>query len=250
MRIISENNNLHYLSFPWSHIAHPEAMSGLTGLQFLDISHSTGVESLEFVKAMHQLKGLRFDWTEVSSLSPLDSSPSLREIRAAKTPVKDLPTGELPSLRVLNVLSSEVPKDVSERFAAAHPQCIVHYSWNDSLRRALEGANRLRVISHLSSDPRKDLFETTDPNEIRQLVAHLEVVETESHSHIAETSLRVLEFYRGDEPLARVGCVFLRWLRWEGDGPWPGDGRLTVKSKSFLGGWLQERGANVSSWEY
>jgi len=248
-RIISRNANLRHLSLVWSNIAHPEAMSGLTGLQFLDISHATGVESLEFVRSMHQLKALRLEATDVSSLSPLDGSPSIREIRAARTSVKDLPAGELASLRVLNVLGSNVPKDVAERFAAAHPQCVVHYSWTDSLRRSLEGANRLRVRSRLAQDPRKDLFETRDPNEIRQLVAHLEVDEAHSGGHIMEDSLRILEFYKEDELLARIGCVFLRALRWDSDGPWPGDGRLTGRSKSFFAQWLRERGANVASWE-
>jgi hypothetical protein len=248
-RIISGNANLRHLSLVWSNIAHPEAMSGLTGLQFLDISHATGVESLEFVRSMHQLKVLRLDATDVTSLSPLDGSPLIREIRAANTSVKDLPAGELPLLRVLNVLGAKVPKDVAERFAAAHSQCVVHYSWTDSLRRSLEGANRLRVRSRLAQDPRKDLFETTDPNEIRRLIALLEVDDAQSGGHVMEDSLRVLEFYKGDEPLARIGCVFLRWLRWESSGPWPGDGRLTGKSTSFLAQWLRERGANISSWE-
>jgi len=249
MRIISGNSSLRHLSLLWFNIAHPEGMGGLTGLQFLDVSHATGVESLEFVRSMHQLKVLRLDATDVSGLSPLDGSPSIREIRAAKTSVKDLPTGELPSLRVLNILGSEVPRDVSERFAKAHPQCVVHYSWTDSLREGLEGANRLRVMSRLTTDPRKDLFETTDANEIRRLVAHLEVDEAHSGGHIMEDSLRILEFYKEDELLARIGCVFLRALRWESDGPWPGDDRLTGKSKSFLAQWLRERGANIASGE-
>ena len=248
-RIISENSNLRHLSLLWSNIAHPEAMSGLTGLRWLDISHSTGVDSLEFVRPMRQLTGLKLDVTEVSSLSPVDGSPSIREICAANTSVKNLPTGELPSLRLLNVLGSQVARDVSERFAAAHPQCVVHYSWTDSLRQSLEGANRLHVTSRLAYDPRGDLFETTDPNEIRRLVAHLEVDEPHSGGRIREDSLRILEFYKGDALLARIGCVFLRTLRWESDGPWPGDGRLTDKSKSFLAQWLRERGANVTASE-
>jgi hypothetical protein len=250
MRLISQSRSLRCLVLQSSKLANTEAMSQLTELRVLDVSYCTGLDNIDFARTLNRLKVLSVPWAVVTSLSPLDNSVSIQEIDARRSNVKDLPQGDLPSLKMLNVLSSRVEKDVAEQFAQAHPQSVVHYSWKGSLQRAVEGANRLRVRPHLLTDPGKVLFETTDPNGIRQLVDHIEIDEAKSGGHIKEDSLRVLEFYKGDELLARIGCVYLKGLRWEDDGPWPGDGILTGKSKSFLGQWLQERGANVGAGEY
>lgn len=243
IRLVSQNRNLRCLAVRDSGLVNAEAMSQLTELRALDLSHSTGFDNVDFVRPMRRLTSLSVSYTEVTSLSALDGSSSIQEIEAVKAPVKDVPAGELPSLRVLNMFGAKVTKEVAEPFMAAHPQCLVHFSWKDSLQRAVERADRLRLLPHLITHPGEVLFETTDPNAIRDLVDHIDIDEAKSGGHINEDSLHILDFYRGDERLARIGCVFVRGLRWESGGPWPGDAILTAESSSFLRKWLEERKA-------
>jgi len=52
-------------------------------------------------------------------------------------------------------------------------------------------------------------------------VDHIDIDEAKSGVHIKEDSLHILDFYRGDERLARIGCVFAKGFAGKATGPGP-----------------------------
>ena len=243
MGAISQNKDLRSLDLTvWGDtLTNIGDLSVLTELRSMQISNCRSVDTIEFTKAMDRLRVLGMRRTAVSSLTPLSNSASIREIDASATDVRKLPTGELTSLRILNIISAKVDKETVEQFRRSHPQCAVYHSWMDPLRHAVQQANRLRAVPISIDHPQAVFFETTNSREIEQFLGNIEIDEERSGGVYRFEGHPILEFYEGDRFLLSLACIRGVALRWE-DGPWPGDAALTDQSASFIRNWLLDKG--------
>ena len=84
----------------------------------------------------------------------------------ARRSVRELPKGDLPSLRAMNLTSTKVDAEAVSQFREAHPACTVQYGWVDSLRHAVQGTTRAAHPKrrHVPSviEQEKTLAEITD----------------------------------------------------------------------------------------
>lgn len=131
LRLVSRNKRLRYadLQVSGGALVGTDEWAKLTGLRVLDLSGCEQVHDIEFVRGMSQLRVLGLGRTGVSDLSPLDQSNSIRELDVRATSVRRLPAGELPALRRLNVVASQVEDETLERFRQEHPQCVIDSGW-------------------------------------------------------------------------------------------------------------------------
>ncbi len=245
--LISQNASLRYLDVSEGHIDNYRKLASLTGLRYLNIGgyrNMRSIRNIEFVRGMRQLRTLDMHMARVSNLSPLDGSGSIREIHAAGTKVRRLPTGDLPSLRSLNLISTKVSTQTVARFRAAHPACKVEYGWGDSLRTAVAEATRFRVRTggtcHRDLDEEETLVEVGEAEKIQRFLALIDIDEDGSGGGCLCCGDPTFEFYAGDRLLAMVG-YHGDSLRWAG-GAWTGDGLLTKAGQAAVGSWLVEHG--------
>jgi hypothetical protein len=114
-----------------------------------------------------------------------------------------------------------------------------------SLRRALAGADRLRVrtggTGQRDAARERTLFEETDAGRIESVIASVRIDPSANGPPCPCDGQMSLEFYRGGVLIATVG-YHGRALRWEG---WRGDGALTADSAAALRRWLRTRGVEV-----
>jgi hypothetical protein len=244
---ISPNASLRYLDLSGCGVSNYPKLAALTGLRVLNISGCRDFESIEFARDMEQLRSLYMGHTRVQSLSPLDDSSSIRDIYAGMTLVRDLPKGDLPSLRAINVSSTQVDAQAVSQFREAHPACKVNYGWVDSLRYAVRGTTRLRIRSggtcHRVPEEERTLAEITDPQEIERFLKMIDVDERQSRGVCACCGNPTFEFYAGERLLAMIGYHHQERLRWA-DGEWGADGELTARSWDSLLSWLTEHGVD------
>jgi hypothetical protein len=245
--LICQNTGLRYLDLSGCGIPNYPRLAALTELRLLNISGCREIDNLEFVKDIRQLRVLLMGMTRISSLSPLDNSNSIREIHAGMTDVRDLPQGDLPSLRVVNLTSTKVDAQAVTRFRKAHPACAVQHGWADSLHQAVQGATRLRVRSggtcHRQIEEEKTRAEITQPNVIEHFLDGIHIDEAGSNFYCGCCGNPTFEFYAGDRLLAMVGYHHGRSLRWAG-GSWPTDALLTESSQAFTVAWLAQHGVD------
>ncbi len=245
--LICQNTSMRYLDISSCGIPNCQKLASLIELRFLNISRCRDFETLEFVKDMHQLRTLYLGFTKISSLSPLDNSDSIREIHAGMAQVRDLPKGDLSSLRAVNLTSTKVDTQAVSQFRRAHPACKVEYGWADSLRSAVQGTTRLRVRSggtcHRRTEWEKTLAEITDTAEIDRFVNEIRIDEARSHFYCGCCGDPTFEFYAGDRLLAMVGYHHGQSLRWAG-GQWSTDALLTGSSQAFTIAWLSQHGVD------
>jgi hypothetical protein len=245
--LISRNTSLRYFDVSRGHIENCQELASLTNLRFLNVggfSNMDRIRNIEFVRGMRQLRVLDIHGTRVSSLSPLDGSDSIREVRAGGTKVRRLPRGDLCSLRSINLISTRVNTRTVARFRASHPTCKVEYGWGDSLRTAVAEATRLRVRSggtcHRDPDEEETLVEVGEAEEIGRFLTLIDIDENGSGGGCLCCGNPTFEFYAGDRLLAMVG-YHRDSLRWAG-GAWTGDGILTKAGQAAVGSWLIQHG--------
>jgi hypothetical protein len=243
--LICQNTSMRYLDVFGCGIPNCEKLAPLTELRFLSISHCRDFETLEFVKDMRQLRTLHMGFTRISSLSPLDNSGSIREIHAGMAQVRDLPKGDLPSLRTVNLISTKVDAQMVAQFRKEHPACRVEHGWAQSLRNALAGVTRLRIRSggtcHRHMEQEKTLAEIAQPHEIGRFLDGIEIDEEGSNFYCGCCGNPTFEFYAEDRLVAMVGYHHGRSLRWAG-GQWSTDALLTEPSQAFTISWLAQHG--------
>lgn len=243
--LISRNTSLRYLDVSGGHIVNPTKLASLTNLRFLNIAGRRNIDSIEFVKEMRHLRTVILTGTPVQSLSPLDGSDSVHEIQASMTGVQDLPQGDLPSLRTVNLMSAKVNAETVAQFRKAHTACRVASGWADSLRNAVRQTTRIRIRSggtcHRQPDQEKTLAEITEQDEISRFLDGIAIDEAGSNFYCGCCGNPTLEFYEGDRLLAMVGYHHGQSLRWAG-GEWPTDALLTRSSQTFMVSWLAQHG--------
>jgi hypothetical protein len=117
--------------------------------------------------------------------------------------------------------------------------------WETSLRRAVQGCDRIRVRSggtcHRDVESEKTLVDSRDRSVIRALVVAIEIDDARSGGGCMCCGEPTFEFYRGEKLLAMVGFHHGQALRWDG-GEWEGDGALTPESAERICRWLAARG--------
>ncbi len=245
INLIKQNTSLRYLDLSGGDIRHYAELASLTELRFLDIARRRQIDNIQFVKNMQHLRTLIIDGTPVSSLSPLTDSVSIHTIHASMTTVRDLPQGDLPSLKTINLVSSKVSPQTVERFRGVHSTCEVQYGWATSLRATVQGTTKLRIRTggtcHRQVQDEKTLAEITEPEEIERLLNGIQINEDGSNFYCGCCGDPTLEFYAGDRLLAMVGYHHGQSLRWAGS-QWPADGLLTQPSQAFVVSWLAQHG--------
>jgi hypothetical protein len=243
--LICQNAGLRYLDLSGCGIPNYAKLAALTELRFLNLARCRDIDNLDFIKDMRQLGTLLVGWTRISSLSPLDGSPSICQIHAGMSSVRILPQGDLPALKAINVMSSKLDRQAVTQFRQDHPACVVEYGWVDSLRHALQETTRLRIRSggtcHRRPEEEKTLVEITDGATTNRVVDAIDIDESRSGGACMCCGNPTFEFYASDRLLAMVGYHHGERLRWAG-GNWTGDGELTRASQDFLIAWLDQHG--------
>jgi hypothetical protein len=243
--LVSQNASLQYLDVSGGYIVNPTKLASLTNLRFLNVARRQNIDDIEFVKDMRQLRTLILAGTPVRNLSPLDGSDSIHEIQASMTRVQDLPKGDLPSLRTMNLMSARVNAETVAQFRKAHPTCQVAFGWADSLRNAVRETTRIRIRTggtcHRQPNQEQTLAEVTKKDEVDHFLDGIAIDEAGSNFFCGCCGNPTLEFYEGDRLLAMVGYHHGQSLRWAG-GTWPTDALLTQSSQAFMVSWLARHG--------
>jgi hypothetical protein len=240
-RALSESTQLETLDLTGNRLQNADALASLTELKVLKLTYCRGLTDVTFAKAMHDLVDLEVDNTQVEDLSPLDGLESLRTINANATPVRKLPKS-LPAIRELTILSTRMSDADVAAFKERHPQRLVRHRWEKSLQEALRTATRLRVRSggtcHRNIENEETLFETEGREEIKQLLAGIDV-EEDGARHCQCCGDPSFEFYDGERLIATLGFHHGHSLRWVN--VWPADAMLSQTSSEFLIDWLAKR---------
>ncbi|MCK4283682.1 MAG: HEAT repeat domain-containing protein [Candidatus Brocadiae bacterium] len=220
-----------------------EAMASLGALRHLDLSMCDSLYDISMVPKLDSLKRLTVAWTRVRDLSPLTRCDALTWVDAHSSWACKLPTGELPALRELDVMSTLLTADEVAAFSEANPRCRVLHRWDEALYGALEGTTRIRVRSGGTGiqnvDEQQTLLEEANAAKVREVIGNIRVMERPG-AMCACHGNPTFEFYRGDELTASLSFHHGKNLRWPGG--WPGDGGLTAGSADYLCRWLADHG--------
>jgi hypothetical protein len=206
-------------------------------------AYDEAVTDIAFVERFPALETLDVSGTGAADLTPIARLPSIREVIATQSGVSKLPAGRVPSLRSLRILGHRVPAAELLAFADANPQCRIDSSWRARLDVDVAGADGLRLRTggqcHRDADEEQTLYETHDAEEIRGLLAAIEIDEAESRGHCLCCGGPTIEFLRGGEIVASVTNQHGQALRFP---RWPGDGPMTPDSADAFCAWMRARG--------
>lgn len=222
-------------------------LASLSAMKFLKIREAEGIKSPDFANQMPELRVLKIDRTAVSDISKL-TCPKLRLLSAIHTNIEALPSPEnVPVLKDLRILSTPAGQDpeLVASFQKSLQGCTIAATWMQSLRSKIEGANKLRVRSggtcHRRPDEEETLFELTDVDKIRSLIAGLQVIDDRSGFSCMCCGEPTIEVYKEDVLIASIGFHHGHSLRWS-DGLWPGDAAMTEESSRHLCKFLADHG--------
>ena len=243
--LFSGMKDLRYFSLTGEEIENPTALSALTGLRVLDLSWTKGFTDIEFVRGMAELRVLLVGVTPVEDLTPLEGLAHLRHVNADPGRVKTLPRTAMPTLEKLDVVMSQVSEEEARRFLEKNPQCELRRGYNATVRKAMEGVDRLEiwpVVAVYEEGHEKEpeaLIRVEDAEEVWKVAGKIVIDEEKSGFHCMCIGTLVFRFFKGDElktVLTYHHGVSFRW------GGWPADGALTAESADFLNHWLAGRG--------
>jgi hypothetical protein len=226
-------------------VTHAEALSGMKDLRFLDASGCENLADIGFARNMRALERLGLSRTPVADLAPLSGLPALREIDADASKVTTLPSGRLPALRTLRLLSAPVAQTAVDTFRKENPDCDVIVRRRDLLFAAIGGVDRIRVRSggtcHRNQDAERTLAEVAGTKEVTALLDLVQFDDSKEMGCCMCCGSPTFELYAGATLVASLGFHHGVTLRWAG-GRWPGDAHLTEASGDVLCAWLAERG--------
>jgi hypothetical protein len=243
-RMLQHIQSLRYLDLSMTGVQHLEGLARLKNLRYLNLTYNDSVRSISFASGLKQLRRLEIRRTPVEDLSPLAGLHRLEEVNANMTKVRRLPSGPMPGLRRLQVMSAPLSDMAVAAFARENPRCVVLFRWTEALRRAAAGVTRVRVRSggtcHRNPGRESTIFELRDPAKIKELLDHIVINDKGSGFHCMCCGTPTFELYKGAELVAMLGFHHGRSLRWPGG--WPGDGALTKKSAVYLAALLARHG--------
>lgn len=242
--LIKNNRQLQYLDLRGEKLSNTQHLAALVELRTLRLGWSRDLAAISFAKDMKELRVLDVSSTKVADLSPLDGMLELAEVDANQSAVLTLPSGALPKLRTLKIMSVSAQEGDVAAFRKSHPACTVLHRWDQALKAALADVTRLRVRTHgtccRTESREKTLFEEKDAAAIRKLVEILEIDEDNSGFHCMCCGDPTLEFYKDGKLVAMLGFHHGRSLRWPGG--WPADGLMKGECAELLMDWLSARG--------
>lgn len=125
-------------------------------------------------------------------------------------------------------------------------------TWAKQLEVELANADRLRVKASGSNEELLAkagvLVDEKDPAQIRQLLAAIDIDESESDGNCACYGGPTMEFLTNGKVVAIVSVQHGKALRWV-DGPWQADAKLTGPSRRSFQDWMAARGlVNLEKW--
>jgi hypothetical protein len=244
-RFLRSMAQLRWLDLSWTEIRDLGFVRSMPHLRRLDLS-STGITDLGFVRSMPDLRTLRLYETWVRSLAPLAGLSRLVEVDASSSKVAVLPAGHLPALRRLNLLFTPVTSPQASQFRRSNPGCDVSHGLMETLRRAVAGADRVRVSTAERSGFRvskvgRTILDRRGTAAVAEILDLIEVRQRpEVHSHHC-CRHPVIDLLKGDRLVARLGYHHGRDanLSWSA---WPESARLTEASSARLAAYLSRVG--------
>lgn len=242
--LLQQATKLEVLDLAGSDLKNPSALGGLKNLRVLDMHYCDSLADIAFAKGMTKLERIDIQSTGVGDLAPLEGLPQLRELNSNQTPVAKLPRS-LPALTKLELFLTQVPEADIAAFKKANPACTVDHRWLESLQRALAKTTKVRVRTggtcHRDEQRERTLFESAQPEDLKQIIAGIQLHEDYGGFACGCCGEPSIEFYDEHGLTATLGFHHGRSLRWPGG--WPGDAALTRDSANFLIDWLAEHGA-------
>lgn len=220
-------------------------LGSLKGLRELDLAFCDTITNGAFLAGLTSLRQLDIRRTSITDLSPIGSLTKLQRVRASGSPISILPAQPtLPALRELDLQSTGLDDKAVAALQAKLPACEIKHRWEAALRKALEGADHLRVRSggtcHRRIKEERTLFEVNGAEAVSKVINHIAIAEEHSGGHCMCCGEPSFEFMKDGKIVLTLGFHHGQGVRWpEG---WPGDAAITPESAERLCLWLDQNG--------
>lgn len=238
LAILRDATALRHLEIVGSRLNGMEMLAKLPDLRSLQLLHYDDLRDIEFIGGVKTLVRIDLRYSGVKDLSPLQTVTTLVSVLANGCPVERLPSGPMPALRELGVMSTKLTEDLVAAFRKTNPGCVVAHRWNSALRAALEGCDRLRLRTggtcHRNPLEEKILLEVSGKDEVAAIAAPIAIDETSGGGGCLCCGDPTLEFYQGPRLAVMLGLHHGNSFRWQGRGSGP----MTPDCRSTLLGWL------------
>lgn len=242
--VLRQSTGLVHLTVSAQSLKGTDGLVASAKLRSLALPFEEGLNQVNFVKELKELRTLDIRGTAVTDLSMLSGHPALEAILASQSQLRKLPLDKpVVTLKTFTALSTMISEKDVEAFEKINPQCQLQSKWGRALTKAVANADRLRVRSggtcHRDIASEKTLYDEKDVKQIGEFLGHISIHEKTSGFHCMCCGDPSFEFYQGGKLILTIGYHHGQSLRWPGG--WPGDAALTGDSARFLNQWLRDR---------
>ncbi|NNM31082.1 MAG: hypothetical protein HKO57_16300, partial [Akkermansiaceae bacterium] len=135
LTVLRNAPDLRNLSIEGGAVRGPGALANLERLRFLKLRSLDGLASVDFARALPELRVLKIDGTAVTDLRPLEGARNLRLLSANRTPVASLPDlATVPALRDLRLHSTPVSKNKALMTPLRSRTSILVRNWDPAIK--------------------------------------------------------------------------------------------------------------------
>lgn len=237
--LISQAKHLSYLKLS-NKLLNISGLENLSEIRWLDLASCGGVSDIKFVRGLSQLQSLDISNTEVNDLTPIENLKQIRIVRANMSQAEHLPPVNIPSLELIELMSTKLNDKLVKQFTKANPQSDIRHRWREYLVNTIKDTNHLKIISYNETPFGTVLYEEKSKPEISNVINNIEIIEDKSNIQCKCGGDPIFQFYHNNILLAAVGYHHGERLRWK-EG-WPSDAMLSSKSQKYLTQWLSKHG--------
>ncbi|MDQ7822500.1 MAG: hypothetical protein RDV48_06860 [Candidatus Eremiobacteraeota bacterium] len=213
-----------------------EAMRHFTRLLILSIGECRGLVDIPWAAHLDNLEECDLWADSISDISALSGHRKLKGLTVTNKGSLKLPLNSIPSLREIRIRENPLSSRDESTFRRLNPHCRIVYSWGSLLKSAIRDATQIIISESFNEGPP---VAVNDPFQVSEAIAMIEIDEQRSNFHCMCMGTCQIQFLREGRCLASVTMHHGQSLRWDG---WEGDGMLTAESGLALSRWLAGHG--------